>query len=80
MRLTAYHDSNGNIVGLAASPPDDSIPVEVVSTAHPGLRATDVEVPSGVELYPDHPERLHQELAKVAENHRIDKGRLAPIK
>ncbi|MFC6019580.1 hypothetical protein ACFP2T_25645 [Plantactinospora solaniradicis] len=78
MRLTAYHDNNGNIVGLAASPSGDSTPVEVVSTGHPGLRATEIEVPPGVELDPNQPDRLYEELAKVAEGHRIDKGILAP--
>ncbi|GAB3977574.1 hypothetical protein V1634_13880 [Plantactinospora veratri] len=76
MHLTAYHDIHGTIVGLAACPSDDPTPVEVVSTGHPALRATVIEAPAGLELNPDQPERLYEELAKVAANHRIDRGKL----
>jgi hypothetical protein len=76
MRLTVYHDSNGNIVGLAASPADDSIPAEVVTRTQPGLRAAEIEVPPGVELDFDNPPRLNKELGKLAESYRIERGTL----
>jgi hypothetical protein len=64
-------------MGLAFSPSDDSIPAEVVSKTHPGLRAVEVEVPAGVELDPNNPLRLNEELDKLVEGYRIDKGTFA---
>jgi len=76
MQLMAYHDSDGNILGMAFSPSDDSMSAEVVTVTQPGLRAVEVEVPSGVELDPDDPQRLNDELSKLAEGYRIDNGTL----
>lgn len=76
MRLTAYHDSNGNIVGLAASPSDDSIPAEVRTDRHPGLRAMEIEAPSALTLDPADPVQLHAQLSDLVQNYRIDGGAL----
>ena len=77
MYLTAYHDSAGNIIGLAASPADDSMPAEVVTKSQPELRATKIDVPSGVELDPADPLRLSEELGRLAKAYRVDRGSLA---
>jgi hypothetical protein len=76
MRLAAYHDSTGNIVGLALSPSADAVLAEVVVEKHPGLRMTDVKVPSGVRLNFNDPPRLNEELDKLVKNYRVDKGSL----
>ena len=77
MRLTAYHDSSGNIVALAASMSDDALSAEIVpSGPKPGLRTADVEMPAGVILDPGNPEELYQELDKIKESYLIDEGTL----
>ena len=70
MRLMAYHDSEGNIVGLVVAPPD-SIPVQVQSQAHPGLRMTEIEAPAEVTLDLDSPQ-LHEEMDKLRETFRVE--------
>jgi hypothetical protein len=77
MRLTAYHDSNGNIVGLAISPADDATPAEVVATTQPGLRRTEVMVPSEVMFDFDNPSHVYEELDKIVRAYRVDKDALA---
>jgi hypothetical protein len=78
MRVTAFHDSEGNIVGLVVAPPD-SMPVQVQSQAHPGLQMTEIEPPEEVTLDPDSPQ-LHEEMDKLRETFRVEipsgKGRL----
>ncbi len=76
MRLRAYCDSKGTIVGLAASVSDDPIPVEVVSVTQPGLRAVLVELPAGIDLDPANPARMNDELSKLAGEFRVDNGTL----
>jgi hypothetical protein len=92
MRLTAYHDNNGNIVGLAISPADDATPAEVlaispaddattpaevIATARPGLRRTEITVPSEVTFDFDNPSRVYEELDKLVREYRVDKDALA---
>jgi hypothetical protein len=74
MRLTAYHDANGNIVGLAVSPSENSVPAEVIANTQPGLRISNVEVPSEETLDFDNPVRLNEGLTKLVENYRVDTG------
>jgi hypothetical protein len=72
MQLTAYHDSEGNIVGLVVSPPD-SVPVEVKTEAHPGgLRRTEIEVPTEVTLDLDSPQQLAEDMEKVRKNYLVE--------
>jgi hypothetical protein len=77
MRLTAYHDSEGTIIGLALSPADDATPAEVVSTVEPDVRRTEVRVPQGVTFDFNNPQRVYEELEKLRENYRVDKNALA---
>jgi hypothetical protein len=76
MKLAAYHDRAGNIVGLALSPSDDAEFPEVVSETHPGLRKTDVKVPAGVAFDFDNPSKIHKQLDKVAQKFRIENDAL----
>jgi hypothetical protein len=74
MRLTAYHDANGNIVGMAVSPSENLVPAEVISNTQPGLRMTNVETPSEETLNFENPEQLNEKLRKLVENYQIDAG------
>lgn len=74
MRITAYHDGNGNIVALSASPADDSIPAEIAANEQPTLRAVDVELPSDARLDPSNPRLLYEGLAKLKKDYRVDKA------
>lgn len=74
MRLTAYHDNSGNIVGLAISPADDSTPAEVMTSTRPGIRMADVEVPQGLTIDFANPARVNKALDHLLENYRVDKG------
>jgi hypothetical protein len=76
MRLAAYHDSNGNILGLAVSPTDDGVFAEVTSTTPPGLRMTEVKIPSGLNLKFDDPPRLNEELDRLVRDYRVHQGAL----
>ncbi|WP_253768831.1 hypothetical protein [Goodfellowiella coeruleoviolacea] len=77
MKLFAYHDSSGNIAGLAFSPTDDAIPAEVTTERQPGIRATEVQIPTGVTLNPDDPQSVYQELGKLVADYRVEQGSLA---
>lgn len=72
MRLTAYHDANGNILGLAASPNDDSTPAEVSATRQPGLRMTEITAPDGMGFDFSDLSRLSRALDQIVEEYRID--------
>ena len=74
MLLTAYHDSNGNLVGLAVSPADDSIPAEVISNTQPGVRMAAVDVPSGITFDFNDQAQINNSLNDVLEKYQIDKG------
>ena len=74
MRVTAYHDGNGNIVGLSASAADDSIPAEIAANEQPTLHAVDVELPSDVALDPSNPRLVYEGLAKLKKDYRVDKA------
>ena len=74
MLLTAYHDSNGNLVGLAVSPADDSIPAEVISNTQPGVRMAAVDVPSGITFDFNDQAQINNSLNDVVEKYQIDKG------
>ena len=74
MKLTTYHDANGNIVGLAFSPSEDSVSAKLTSNTHPDLLVSDVEVPSEEILDFDNLVRLNEGLTKIAENYRVDNG------
>jgi hypothetical protein len=76
MRITAYHDSVGNIKGLAVSPSDDSIPAELVTSSQPGLRMAEVAPPAGLTIDFDNPKRLHEALDNLVESYRVEKGAL----
>jgi len=71
MQLTAYHDSEGNIVGLVVSPPD-SVPVEAQTEAHPGLLRTEVEAPEEITFSPDSPQEIYENINKLRENYQVE--------
>ncbi len=67
MRLTVIHDSRGEILALAAFPPD-SPPVQM--EVGPGQRMTVVDAPEGtVDLESD---QLNESLANFMKNYRVD--------
>jgi hypothetical protein len=72
VRLIAYHDSEGNIVSLAASQPD-SVPVQAqLLEASPGLRRTEVEAPTDVTFEADSPQQLFENMDKLIDNYRVE--------
>jgi hypothetical protein len=74
MKLTAYHDTNGNIIGLAISPSEDSVSAELRADTQPKLCMSDVELPSEETLDFDNTGRLNEGLSKLVENYRVDEG------
>ena len=76
MQFIAYHDSHGNIIGLAISPEDDATPADVVITMQPDLRRTEVTLPSGVTFDFDNPSSVYEVLDKLKQDYRVDKDSL----
>ncbi|HAX80086.1 MAG TPA: hypothetical protein DCY88_30680 [Cyanobacteria bacterium UBA11372] len=74
MKLTAYHDTNGNIIGLAVSRSEDSVSAELRADTQPEVRISNVELPSEETLDFDNPARLNEGLSKLVENYRVDEG------
>lgn len=67
MRLTAIHDSQGNIAALVVSPPD-SPPAQLQT--QPGQRMTEVEAPE-VTFDLAGP-RLNEDLSDLMQNHQVE--------
>jgi hypothetical protein len=76
MKLMAYHDLNGNILGLAVSPSEDTIPAEVIANTQPGIRVLKVDLPPGETLDFGNPHRLNQGLSHLLDNYNVDAGLL----
>jgi hypothetical protein len=67
MRVTAYHDEQGNIVSLVACA--DNAPPHTMEV-RPGLSASEVQVPdltTGLESA-----QLHRRLAELRDSHRVE--------
>lgn len=74
MKLTAYHDANGNIIALAVSPSEDSVSAEIIANTQPGLQRSDAELPLEETLDFDNPVRLNEGLTKLTKNYQVDQG------
>jgi hypothetical protein len=74
MRLVAYHDRNGNIIGLAASPSDDFVPAEVTTSLYPGLRMTQVDLPSGITVDSNNPKHVNEAMDRIIKNYQVVQG------
>jgi hypothetical protein len=75
-RLTAYHGSQGDIIGLALSHTDDATRLEIVDPREPGLRSTVITVPSEVTFDFTDELRVYEELFKLRRDYRADKDAL----
>ena len=70
MKLTAYHDQNGNIIAVIARP--DDAPPSSMEIARPGVNVTEINAP---ELTGDlDSDELHQRLADMMQAQRIESG------
>lgn len=67
MRVSVIHDSQGAIIGLAASPPGAPVATLVPKA---GERMTEVDVPD-IDAEGD-PQQIFEHLADMVENYRID--------
>lgn len=77
MRLTAYHDSKGNIIGMSLTPGKDAVSAQVMLDKHPGLYMAQVDVPAGVTFDLKNPAQINGALAGLAKTFKVDKGSLA---
>jgi hypothetical protein len=62
------------IVGMAVSPSENLISAEVISNTQPGLRMSNVEIPSEETLDFENATRLNEGLSKLVENYRVEEG------
>jgi hypothetical protein len=70
MKLTAYHDENGNIIAVIARP--DDAPLSYMELGRPGVNMTEID---GSGLTGDlDSDQLHERLADLMKTQRIESG------
>lgn len=76
MLATIYHNSNGQIFGVAASRTNDCTPAEIMTPNMPGLRSTEVDLPSEMDSDPGDLQHLYENLNGVVQSFIVEGGSL----